>query len=665
MLQFDQYEIENIRARATPEIIDKLVKDNDVVLNSKTLVPPDNRATWNLFYYCPHHGVRLVWDRYNASKHKCPVDDVEFSGEPYDGAWWRWLNELNAKACYELGLLWQLTQEERYLSKVKDILLQYAIKYPHYEVHGDIPYNGPGKANAQTLCEANFHLNLSRGYDFIRDDIFDFERQKIEHSLLRQGAEFLIAHRSPQLHNHEIRISAAVGVIGLLLEETRYVNFALISDFGLHYQLNHGCIGEGMWFEGSIHYHYYALQSLLAFEKIAYKTEHSISGNPNFLKMLKFPLELIMSNGNFPALNDCIAGQERVIQSEVFEFGYREYPFPLLQQALQYIYTHEERHNLEALLYGVEALNPIAPLSCQANHSPYSGYTTEVNQQDKHYLLVKHAPFGGEHDHYDRLSIVLCRFGQEILPDLGTTGYGADLHNSYYKNSASHNTLVVNEGNQPPINPECLYYDKNDSYCLVDLLADWNSPPAEVDSHTIKQWDEHDYRNVVYRRTLIWFHDCLLDISTVNNPHNATLDVTYLTRGRHKMDVTWQSVQNPVQGALSCLTECHNKLLRGSEDVLYKIENQDDFKQSIYTNSRAHLIKGYAPDNPATSDIAYLLIRSEESYFSSLVLHDLHGDNSITAVDWQGRESIQFTIDRHGKRTRYQFNFASSKLAFI
>lgn len=271
MLQFDEKEINEIRQRTTLAIINKLVKDNEVILTSDTLVPPDARATWNLYYYCPEHGVRLIWDRHNDKEHRCPVDSKVFRGEPYDGAWWRWLNDLNSKACYELGLLWQLTQEPKYLNKVKDILLKYAINYPHYEVHGDIPYNGPGKANAQTLCEANCHLNFARGYDFIRDDIQSFEREKIEESLLREGAEFLIAHRSPQLHNHEIRINAAVGVIGLLLGDERYINFALISDYGLHYQLNHGAIGEGMWFEGSIHYHYYALQSLLIYEKIAYK----------------------------------------------------------------------------------------------------------------------------------------------------------------------------------------------------------------------------------------------------------------------------------------------------------------------------------------------------------------------------------------------------------
>ena len=664
MLQFDEREIEQIRQRTTLAMLNKLISDNDVILNSDTLVPPDARATWNLYYYCPDHGVRLVWDRHNDKAHRCPVDDKIFTGEPYDGAWWRWLNDLNAKACFELGLLWQLTREDKYLNKVKEILLNYAIKYPHYQEHGDIPYNGPGKVNAQTLCEANCHLNFARGYDFIRDDIQSFEREKIENSLLREGAEFLIAHRSPQLHNHEIRINAAVGVIGLLLGDERYINFALISDYGLHYQLNHGAIGEGMWFEGSIHYHYYALQSLLIYEKIAYKTRYSVGSNPNLLKMLKLPLDLIMSNGRFPRLNDCIAGQEQVIQSEVFEFGYREYPFTILQQALQYIYSFEERHNLEALLYGAERISPVESLKCQSSHKPYSGYTSEYNEAGNHFLLIKHAPFGGEHDHYDRLSMVLCRNGKEIMPDLGTTGYGAELHYSYYKNSATHNTLSVDECNQSPNTPEVLYFEKNDSYTLLDVVADWNSPPTEVDSLVIEQWNSEVYAGIVYRRTFIWFGDCVVDLTRVDNPAQKTLDMTYIVRGEHQIETPFKPTLNPFQNVLSRLEDCYQANVT-QQSFHYAIEDDTAFHQQIVVSDESSIILGYGPDNPATSNVAYTVVRSQADRFNSVVLYDLDGNSSIKSALWKNDSLVEFELCRKGITSRYQFNTLTSKLAFM
>lgn len=89
--------------------------------------------------------MRLIWDRHSPGLHHCPIDHASFAGEPYDGAWWRWLNGLNAKACYELAVLWLLTNEPHYLSKVRDILMQYAKYYPDYQEHGGIPYNGQVK----------------------------------------------------------------------------------------------------------------------------------------------------------------------------------------------------------------------------------------------------------------------------------------------------------------------------------------------------------------------------------------------------------------------------------------------------------------------------------------------------------------------------------------
>lgn len=77
-------------------------------------------------------------------------------------------------------------------------------------------------------------------------------------------------------------------------------------------------------------------------------------------------------------------------------------------------------------------------------------------QQAGQTLLLHYSPFGGEHDHMARGHLGLWRNGREILPDLGTTGYGAPLHYGYYKHTASHNTLSINGSNQPPVTPQLL-----------------------------------------------------------------------------------------------------------------------------------------------------------------------------------------------------------------
>ncbi|GAM72017.1 hypothetical protein JCM19236_1276 [Vibrio sp. JCM 19236] len=63
--------------------------------------------------------------------------------------------------------------------------------------------------------------------------------------MLREGAEFLMEYRTDQLHNHEMKINATIGVIGMILDEQSYLDFALNTDYGIHYQLNHGATPEG------------------------------------------------------------------------------------------------------------------------------------------------------------------------------------------------------------------------------------------------------------------------------------------------------------------------------------------------------------------------------------------------------------------------------------
>ncbi|MCQ1061093.1 heparinase II/III family protein [Photobacterium sp. ZSDE20] len=664
MLQFSSQQMVAIKNKATQSMIDALKNDNEVVLNNPVLVPEDGRATWNLYYFCPEHGVRLTWDRDKPLSHICPVDGKEFTGEPYDGAWWRWLNGLNAKACYDLGLLWQITEEPIYLEKVREILLAYATYYPDYEVHGGIPYNGPGKANAQTLCEANCHIDLARGYDFIKQALTEQEQDKIEKRLLREGAEFLMEHRSAQLHNHEMKINATIGVIGLILDDHRYIDFALNTDYGIHYQLNHGCLGEGMWFEGSVHYHYYALQALLNFEKIAHSTPYSVSSNPNYLKMMKFPLKLVMNNGDFPRLNDSIAGQEKLTHAHLFEFAYKQTPCEEFAQVLTSIYQNISRDNIDALLYGVDELPNAEPIKCQSMHAEQAGLTICYDEARNNSMLLKHAPYGGEHDHYDRLGLILNRNGKEILPDLGTTGYGAELHYGYYKNTATHNTLVVNQQNQSPINPTLLNYQQNDKYTLVASEANWANEPAEVDSHTLVQWDEEAYRDVCFRRAILWLGDAAVELNTVINPHQQQLDLTYHVRGTHLANEQRKSIVNPLSGALERMRDV--QLIESQTEFTqgYAIEGQPEFNQHFAADREVDVITGYAPDNPATSEIAYSLVRSNQPELKTVLLHDLSEKQAyqLEKVIWNDAQ-VEFSLTHSNLTRRFQYNLANNQIS--
>ena len=616
------------RAAGNSGLIERLIKDAQPALNAEVRIPQSGIATWNLYYFCPHHGVRLIWQPDSPHRHCCPVDGEAFSGEPWDGAWWREMNGRNASACQQLGLLWQLTGEEAYRDKVRTLLMGYADVYPGYEIHGGIPHNGPGKMNAQTLCEANCILDMALGYDFIQHSLTDDERQHISRNLLRCAATFLQAHRSPQIHNHEVKISAALGVLGFVLEDEDLLEFAVNAPYGLRWQLEHGLLAEGLWFEGSVHYHYYALQGFFAFEKLARGTRWSLLDGPWYPQMLSFPLSLLLPDGTFPRLNDCIAGQEKLHHRDLYEFAWFIWRDP--QYAAILHFTEAQPDERETLLWRDSPLPETTPdlIPQQPLFAPGAGLTLWRRPQQQQAVLIKHSPWGGEHDHYDRLSLMLWQRDGWLLPDLGTTGYGAKMHYDYYKNSATHNTLTVNQTNQPPANAAVLGWHMGDDYLWLDTEVDWGQPPPQLNSHTRVEWDEEAWREVRFRRRLLWLDDVLIDLSMVDNPHRQQLDWT-LHLAAQALDQSGTPMPFSLSGPLRHMTESTMTPLHGCQPRHFAREGDT---VALWLAGDGELWQGLAPDNPAVRDLSYLVMRNHLPQARFVCLWDLATKSPLTEV---------------------------------
>ena len=623
MRQFTALQIAQARQRVTPEIIQALIANNNDVIYNPVLVPETGCATWNHYFFCPQHSVRLVWDRRSPKRHHCPIDNMPFSGEPYDGAWWRWLNGLNAKACYEVAVLWLLTGEESYLNKVRDILLSYARYYPDYQEHGGISYNGPGKANAQTLCEANCHIDFARGFDIIRTKLTADDEAYIAERLLRVGADFLMKHRSNQIHNHEVKINSAIGIIGSVLDEKSYLEFAVNSKYGLRYQLEHALMPGGLWFEGSLHYHFYALSGFMAFEKVARGSGYSLLELPHYQKMLDIPFELLLPDLSLPNINDCVKGQERFNHTDIYEFAWWYYGKLSYGELLSRIYRNDSKDHIDALFYGRELPETqlIPPL--QNSHSPENGLTIIRNKSGRA-ICFNYTPYGGEHDHYCCLSLIVFDNGKAIFPDLGTTGYGAPLHYDYYKNSFSHNTVCINGRNQPPVNPVIKYY-KDDSSCVQIIAeADWKNPPVLPDSKIRIEWDNEAYKDVLFRRNIISKEDILIDIITIENPHNQTVETTYLIDADLADPTEYDKYSNVSDNDILMGTGVR---LVGSTKVTYQSLN----KLNVYCMSLGNsvLFQKKVPNNPSTSNLESIVLRSTDSKITHIVVTDFSGRDDV------------------------------------
>lgn len=657
MIQFTEKEIRHLQKKAEvfPEALGQLKQGVKEVMENPVLVPKTGIGNWYHYYFCPSCSVQLTFDRHDSRHHRCPACGRVLSGEPYDSTWWWLVSMKNYDAAYQMGLLYAVTKEQCYADKAIAIMTEYAKYYRDYEVHGDIPYNGPGKAGAQTLDEANFLRSFAMAYDLLEAAMTQEQKDAVRDGMLLPGAEFLMQHRHKQLHNHEVIINSAIAIIGLLFGVEHYVKEAVYQKYGILYQLEHGMLQNHMWFEGSFGYHFYALTSFFTYEKFALHTQHSHISHPNYRAMMELPFSYLEPGFQVPMLNDTNYGHLSS-SLRLYEFAYREMDGEKLLYILNQLYQREKRDNLEAFFYGVDEL-PKCELTFSDYHVPVgqSGCTV-LRGKDGRYLLFKHDAYGGEHDHYDRLSISYLAHGKPISSDLGTTGYGAELHYGYYKNTGTHNTVMIGEENQAPVNGVLTRFEEQDGVIYVEAEADWGAPYQMPDSFTLVAWKEENYKNVKMERKIAWTDEYFAEVFVARGA-DAELPVDWI------MHFSGEALDIPGGQRLEALSEkkpyqylhdvCRTEAQAPGGTYVARYED-DGVITCIYGMADGQaLMTAKGPDNPSVSDISYLIERrfGKEAVFAHVIASGA-GECELGVVFERKEQELTIKVTAQDGRSR-------------
>lgn len=657
MIQFTPQERAAILGRAArrPELVASMEESVRALMEEDVLAPKTGVANWQLYYYCPTCSMHLAFNRHDGKHHRCPKCGVIYTGEPYDSSWWGHVNSRNYNGAVTLGQLYVMTGRAEFARKAAEILLTYARYYPDYQEHGNIPYNGPGRVGAQTLDEANFQRSMAIAYDMVEETLTPEQRAAIRDRMFLPGAAFLVEHRHNQLHNHEVIISSAIATIGLIFDRQELIDFALYAPYGMIYQLEHGMLENGIWFEGSFGYHFYALMSFLAYEKFALHTAHSHIHHPNYAKMMNVAYDYLQPDGELPRLGDTKLDHFDT-SALLYEFAYRQLRQPKMLAMLHSAYAGHKRDSLEALIYGVEELPPCPdiPPACALHPQPgHSGHVL-LRAPGGRYLLMKSDRYGGEHDHYDRLALSYLALDEAVAPDLGTTGYGAVLHYDYFKNTGSHNTVVIGEENQAPANAVLTRFEERDGVTYVEAQCDWTAPYDKLDSFTIVQWDEDAYRTVKMTRRIAWTPDYFAEVFLVDG----------VTRGR---TIDWvmhfSGVRMPVDGETPVERLSEKKPFKyirgvtrvpGSEARAYTFA-ENGVTTCVYSAAfGGETFLGAGLHNPSYKDIQYLIERVQKPHaVFAHVIESHRGETKIENVTFEMEErGVRIAIAQRGGNAR-------------
>ncbi len=410
----------------------------------------------------------------------------------YSGGYTHERHKLNYQIAQKAGTLFQILQDEKYAKYVRDMFFQYEAMYKDLPVHPKPRSYARGKLFWQCLNDSNWLVYMSQAYDTIYDWLSEEERDQLETNLFRPFADF-ISKENPQfynrVHNHSTWGTAAVGMIGLVMDDAELIDRALNglpfdsidlkakdNDGGFIYSpdgkagflanLDDPFSPEGYFTEGP-YYQRYAMYPFLIFAVGMHnaKPEMKVLEHKDnvLIKGVNALLNLSDADGEFFPLNDGQKGmswrKDEVVTAVDIAYHYGSMDPQLLSIAEQQNQVLLDQAGLSVAI-GVRdgKAQPYVKKSVNYSDGPdgkQGGVGVLRYGNEELTLVFKYAAHGLSHGHYDKLSFSLFEKGDEVLQDYGLArfvnieqkGGGNYLkeNNSWAKQTIAHNTIVRDE----------------------------------------------------------------------------------------------------------------------------------------------------------------------------------------------------------------------------
>ena len=389
------------------------------------------------------------------------------------------------------GVLYQVLEDEKYAKYIRDMLFQYEAMYKDLPLHPQERSYSRGKLFWQCLNDSNWLVYMSQAYDAIYDYLSADERKTLEDNLFRPFADF-ISLENPQffnrVHNHSTWGIAAVGMIGLVMNDEELIQRALygIEDDGLEVggkdndggtikvegqrkgffaNLEEPFSPDGYYTEGP----YYQRYAMYPFLILALAMENNrpdlkvLQHKDNvLLKGINALLNLSDADGEFFPLNDAQKGMSykkaSLVTAVDLAYFYGEKDPRLLSVVEKQGEVLLQESGLEAAIdirdgKAVPFVKSSVNLSDGPNGEQGGVGILRYGNEDLT-LVFKYAAQGLSHGHYDKLSFSLYEKGEEVLQDyglarfvnIGQKGGGNYLkeNTTWAKTTIAHNTLSIN-----------------------------------------------------------------------------------------------------------------------------------------------------------------------------------------------------------------------------
>lgn len=386
----------------------------------------------------------------------------------------------NYQLMFNAGMIYQLSEDEKYADYVRDMLLEYAVLYPTLPLHParKMKSQNPGKFFWQSLNEAVWLVYTIQAYDLVYNALSASEIKKIEQGLLKPVALFLSEGQPStfnKVHNHGTWATAGVGMAGFVMNEPEWVEKALYDlqksgKGGFLKQIEQLFSPQGYYNEGP-YYQRYALFPFVTFAKAIENNqpERKIFEQRNGLLLKAIDTTIQLSyNGLFFPINDAIKSKGidtiELVHGVTIAYGLTGNTgyLDIAQQQDQIILSGDGLKVAKALDNQKSTPYQFKSVAFGDGNDGKQGalvimrsVTDDSDFNSTQTVLYKPAAQGLGHGHFDKLTWQFYDAGNEIVSDYGAARflnveakYGGRYlpeNDTYAKQTVAHNTVVVDE----------------------------------------------------------------------------------------------------------------------------------------------------------------------------------------------------------------------------
>jgi oligo-alginate lyase len=287
-------------------------------------------------------------------------------------------------------------------------------------------------------------MQILLGMDLIRNEFSTDELDGYYLDLFSKEAS-LFDFFATRIYNIPVWIKCAQAMIGIFFDKPEQIQSAFYEKYGILDQLERGVTEDGLWYEGSMHYHFYALQPICYVLFMCRCRGFELPGLPVIYttveKMLTYPIKMIFRDRRFPNPNDAHPELRIDRYFQQYEYASSLFDNPLFREVCGTFYDDESEGTLTRLLFNTwPKVDSLPDFGAVNNASSY----TAMLKTDHTELFIKYGQHTFLHMHPDVMNIEIAFDGDRVVYDLGNGGYASFLFAEWQRMTVAHNTVCLN-----------------------------------------------------------------------------------------------------------------------------------------------------------------------------------------------------------------------------